>query len=192
MRTNIIVTAVLVVGLIWAIACAINARHRTAEQQALEAAKAQRAAELVRRKQQEPIPSAVEPGTVAASEPAPEPIAEHPKPKPPLQDPDAREALGLVGWDPAAEAYWYSAINDPNLPAEERSDLIEDLNEDGISDPRHPTADDLPVIMRRIGLVEALGPDAMDKINADAFDEAYKDLVNLARLASGQGGEAVK
>jgi len=46
--------------------------------------------------------------------------------------------------------------------------------------------------MRRIQLVVALGPDAMDKVNADAFDEAYKDLVNLAKLAAGSGGEPVK
>ncbi len=43
----------------------------------------------------------------------------------------AREALALVGLDPGAEEYWYAAINDPDLSAHERSDLIEDLNEDG-------------------------------------------------------------
>ena len=214
MRTRILVAAVLVIGLIWAIASAINARHRAAEQQALELAKAQRSAELALQKQTATIPTIVESVAVAtASEPPPlaaaEPAttkspaspvpkaqkaaqAKQPKPKPPLQDPEAREALSLVGWEPAAEAYWYSAINDPNLPAEERSDLIEDLNEDGLTDPKHPTPDDLPVILRRIELVEALGPDAMDKVNADAFQEAYKDLLNLAQLATSQSGQPVK
>jgi hypothetical protein len=28
-------------------------------------------------------------------------------------------------------------------------------------------------------IIEQLGPGAMDKVNADAFAEAYKDLVNL-------------
>ena len=112
-------------------------------------------------------------------------------PKEPLQDPLAREALALVGLDPIAEAYWFSAINDPNLPAKERQDLIEDLNEDGLSDPKHPGPEDLPVILSRIRHIEAVGPYAMDKVNADAFEEAYKDLVNLAYVALG-GGEPVR
>jgi hypothetical protein len=111
--------------------------------------------------------------------------------KEPLQDPDAREALALVGWDPGAEAYWYAAINDPRLPAHERQDLIEDLNEDGLVDPKHPTPQDLPLILSRIWLIEEIGGESMDKVNADAFQEAYKDLLNLADLALG-GGEPVR
>jgi len=107
--------------------------------------------------------------------------------KPPLQDPDARVALALVGSDEWAEAYWYEAINDPALPPHERQDLIEDLNEDGLSDPKHPTPDDLPLILSRLSLIEALGPDAMDPVNAAAFAEAYKDLLNLADVAMGAG-----
>jgi hypothetical protein len=102
------------------------------------------------------------------------------KTKDPIQDPTARMALSLVGADPDADAYWVSAINDPSLSANERKDLIEDLNEDGLSDPKHPGADDLPMIWSRINLIEQLGPSAMDQVNAAAFAEAYKDLVNLA------------
>jgi hypothetical protein len=97
-----------------------------------------------------------------------------------LQDPLARTALAYVGADPDAEMYWYAAINNPNLLAHERQDLIEDLNEDGLSDPQDPTLEDLPLILSRIGLIEEVGWDAMDEVNADAFAEAYKDLVNLA------------
>src|ERR1700744_5414767 len=89
--------------------------------------------------------------------------------KPPIQDPDARTALSLVGVDPAAEAYWASAINDPNLPPEERKDLIEDLNEDGLSDPQHPGPQDLPMILNRIQIIQEMAPDSMDQVNADAF-----------------------
>jgi len=103
----------------------------------------------------------------------------------------AREALAWVGLEPSAEAYWHAAINDPNLPARERQDMIEDLNEDGLSDPRYPSPDDLPLILSRIELIQAVGPYAMDKVNADAFQEAYKDLVNLAAVALG-GGEPVR
>lgn len=102
-------------------------------------------------------------------------------PKPEPQDPLARAALSLVGADPFAEAYWNDAINDPSLPAQERQDLIEDLNEDGLSDPQHPGPQDLPLIASRIALIEQLAPFAMDPVNADAFAEAYKDLVNLLR-----------
>jgi hypothetical protein len=99
--------------------------------------------------------------------------------KEPIQDPDAREALSMVGADPVAEQYWMAAINDPSLPANERKDLIEDLNEDGLSDPKHPGPQDLPLILNRIRLIESLAPLAMDSVNADAFGEAYKDLNNL-------------
>ena len=76
------------------------------------------------------------------------------------------------------------AINDPSLSANARQNLIEDLNEDGLSDPRNPTLlDDLPVIKYRIELIEYLAPYAMDKVNADAFDEAHKNLVNMANRA---------
>jgi len=107
--------------------------------------------------------------------------------KPPIQDPMARAALTYVGADPDAELYWYQAINDPGLPAQERQDLIEDLNEDGLSDPHHPTADDLPLILSRIQIIEEVVWDAMDEVNADAFMEAYKDLVNLAFQAMDNG-----
>lgn len=106
------------------------------------------------------------------------------------KDPLAREALSLVGADPVAEAYWLEAINDARLSAEERQNLIEDLNEDGLTDAKHPTVDDLPLIINRLLLIEDLAPDAVDKVSFDAFQEAYKDLLNLAEVAMG-GGEPV-
>jgi hypothetical protein len=111
--------------------------------------------------------------------------------KEPLQDPVARVALSFVGADPEAEAYWCEAINDPGLSGHERSDLIEDLNEDGLSDPKRPTLDDLPVILNRLRLIQELAPNAMDQVNLDAFAEAYKDLLNLADVALG-GGQPVR
>jgi len=102
------------------------------------------------------------------------------KAKPPIQDPDARDALSLVGADPVAEEYWVAAINNPNLPVDERKNLIEDLNEDGLSDPHHPGPQDMPLILSRIQLIEEIAPYSMDQVNAEAFAEAYKDLLNLA------------
>jgi len=93
-----------------------------------------------------------------------------------LQDPAAREALVLVGADAKAEEYWLKAINNPNLPAKEREDLIEDLNEVGL-DPKNLTANDLPLILKRIAIIEKL--EAMDEVNAAAIKEAHKDLTHM-------------
>ena len=103
------------------------------------------------------------------------------------RDPVARVAMSLVGIDADAETYWITAINDSTLSAAERENLISDLNEDGLSDFKHPAADDLPVIQKRIALIDKLAPDAMDQVNAVAFKEARADLMNLAEVAQGRG-----
>ena len=73
-----------------------------------------------------------------------------------------------------------------SLSPNARKDLIEDLNEEGFADPDHVVTDDLPLILNRLALIEQLAPDAMDETNAAAFEEAYKDLVNMAdRAANG-------
>lgn len=132
-----------------------------------------------------------EPATPIKAPASPPSVRPAKRVKEPIRDPLAREALGWVGADPGAEEYWLAAINDPSLPADERKDLIEDLNEDGLSDPKHPTSDDLPLIVSRLRLIEAVGGEPMDEVNAGAFWEAYKDLINLAYVATGSG-EPVK
>ena len=98
-----------------------------------------------------------------------------------VEDPAARVALYFVGTgDPEADAYWASAIFDPSLPAEERKDLIEDLNETGMADPQHPSPADLPLILTRIQIIQQLAPYSIDQVDADAFAEAYNDLVGMA------------
>ena len=74
---------------------------------------------------------------------------------------------------------WIAAINDPSLPSDVRSNLIEDLNEEGFPDHRNITSDDLPLIVNRMILIEGLLFEAMDEANFDAFLEAYKDLENM-------------
>lgn len=96
------------------------------------------------------------------------------------QDPAARVALGLVGADPAAEQYWTDAIFDPSLSDHEREDLMEDLNEDGLSDPKHPGPEDLSLILNRIQLIEDLAPYA-DDFMLEHLGEAHKDLVNMLK-----------
>ncbi len=131
-----------------------------------------------------PAPQAVAaPKSIRAPVPAAPPNAQ--PPNVPVTDagsipvPVARYALSLVGADPEAEGVWADAINDPNMPAAARKDLIEDLNEEGFPDPKNITPDDLPLILNRIELIEAHAPLAMDDVNADAFAEAYKDLLKM-------------
>jgi hypothetical protein len=123
-------------------------------------------------------PAPAQPALVPAPAVAPAPKTPNQK-DPPPQDQLARIALSLVGFDPDAEAYWYAAINDPDLSAHERQDLIEDLNEDGFADPRRPAPEELPLILSRLALIEQVAGNALDKVNDDAFAEAYKDLVNM-------------
>lgn len=107
-----------------------------------------------------------------------------PKKEKVVQDPLSRVALSLVGVDLDAEMYWFDAIQDPTLPISERQDLIDDLNEEGLPDPKHPTLDDLPLIMSRIEILEALIP-----FLPDGFEhkEALDDLWNLYDLPNGFG-----
>lgn len=98
-----------------------------------------------------------------------------------VTNPLARVALASVGEDPDATAYWLDSINDPTVPPNERKDLIEDLNEDGFADPKHPIPDELPLIQNRLALLEAMVPWAMDSVNAAAIAEAYKDLFAMAK-----------
>ena len=92
-------------------------------------------------------------------------------------------ALSLVGVDPYAEDYWLASIFDPTLPDnEEREDLMEDLNEEGLSDPRHPTPEDMQVIANRIPAIEGAALIALqrgDRFALEHLGEAYKDLWNL-------------
>jgi hypothetical protein len=124
-----------------------------------------------------------DPSAVAALPPVVGPIA------PRIPEALARVALRFVGKDPSADALWREAIDDPGLSKEARSDLIEDLNDEGYPDPDHLTAADLPLILERIRIIERLAPYALDDVNAAAFEEAYKDLVNmLVGLRGGASG----
>ncbi len=132
----------------------------------------------------EPEPIEPEPVIAEADEPSDTSVQAQIPAEPVYEDPKskakrARAALAWIGRDPAADADYIQLINDPTVSANDRHNLIEDLNEDGFSDPDNPTLDDLPMIKYRIDLIDDQAPHAMDKTNADAFAEARKDLVNM-------------
>lgn len=174
-------------------------QRRTALALAQEAArqKSARAAELERLAHQAPEPGPpanpvlsveIQSGS-ATSAPAPANLS-RPNPTksatppsapaagPEIQDPLARVALSLVGVDPAAEAYWVEAIFDPGLSDQEREDLMEDLNETGLSNPKRPAPEDFPLIANRIRIIEEVAPYA-DRFMLNHLGEAYNDLVVL-------------
>ena len=124
-----------------------------------------------------PAPPA-KPAVAPEAKPAQQPVKAAPG-EPLISERAARQALNFVGADPIAELVWIQAINDPALSRKARRNLIEDLNEEGFPNPKRITPDDLPLIVSRILLIEELAPHAIDDANADAFREAYKDLVNM-------------
>jgi hypothetical protein len=95
------------------------------------------------------------------------------------KEPLARLALSFVGVDQQANEFYERTINDPVITPSHRKNLIEDLNEDGL-EFRNLTERDLPIIKNRLAIIDQLAPGAMDKVNAAAFMEARKDLVNMA------------
>lgn len=98
---------------------------------------------------------------------------------PAQREPLARLALNFVGADAAANDFYQKAINDMALSKDHRRNLIEDLNQDGFANRRTLTERDLPLIENRIALIEQVAPRAVDPVNLAAFQEAYKDLVNM-------------
>jgi hypothetical protein len=98
---------------------------------------------------------------------------------PAKKEPLARVALAYVGVDAQANDLYQKAINDLALPKDHRRNLIEDLNQDGFADRKNLTPRDLQLIQNRIALIEQLAPRTTDPVNAAAFKEAYKDLVNM-------------
>jgi hypothetical protein len=91
----------------------------------------------------------------------------------------AFRALWYLGVDPAAERTWIRAINDLSLPAGVRSDLIVDMIDEGYSDNSRPGVQDLPLILARLQIIERHAPYATDPVNRAAFEEIYRDLLEL-------------
>lgn len=106
-------------------------------------------------------------------------------------DADSREALGrlalnFVGANDQALELFHQAALDPQLKPDQRRNLVEDLNQDGLSNPRNPTPEDLKVIANRYALTQTyLQQDYVknDKTLNAAFQEANKDLAKMLERA---------
>lgn len=95
------------------------------------------------------------------------------------REPLARVALNFAGVDDHADQFYATAIADPNLSPGARKNLIEDLNQDGFTNPKKLTAADLPLIQRRLALIDQLAPRTTDPVSTAAFAEAKKDLLAM-------------
>jgi hypothetical protein len=105
---------------------------------------------------------------------------------PEVVESQARAALNFVGADPDAGTAWARAINDAELSAETREELIEELDVAGLpADPQRLTQDHLPLILSRIEIVEQLAPSALDDTNAAAFRAVHRRLTSLAASLEG-------
>jgi hypothetical protein len=110
---------------------------------------------------------------------------------PESKEPLARVALQYVGASAEADQFYQQTINDKGLTKNARSNLIEDLNEDGLNYKNLSPAD-LPIIEKRLAFIEANAPNAMDPVNAAAFKEAYKDLLKMREKAANPQQAKVK
>lgn len=93
----------------------------------------------------------------------------------------ARAAVAQVGVNDEAETAWLAAVNNKNVPANTRAELIYALAEEGYSDPDEFTEDDLPLIAARIVLIERVGAEAIDQTNAAAFNAVHATLAALTQ-----------
>ncbi|GAA5126237.1 hypothetical protein JIN84_15250 [Luteolibacter yonseiensis] len=107
--------------------------------------------------------------------------------EPGSKEPLARVALSYVGVDATALDLFHTALLDPALLPDQKRNLVEDLNEDGLSNRRAPTAEDLQIITKRYELTQAyLRQDYVqnDGVLNEAFREADKDLRKMLERAA--------
>ena len=117
-----------------------------------------------------------------------------------VTDADSKEAIGRVGLtyvgspndqannqanDQAVQLF-HTAINDTSLAPDQRRNLIEDLNRDGLTNERNPTPDDLKTISNRYVLAQTYLQQTYvqnDPVASAAFQEALKDLTQMLQRA---------
>jgi hypothetical protein len=113
-----------------------------------------------------------------------------------VKDGDSKEAAGRIGLtyvgaadsqvNDQAMQLFHAAINDPSLSPDQHRNLIEDLNEAGLSNPRNPTPEDLKMAGLRYTLIQAYLQQPYvqnDPVAYRAFQEANKDLTELLQNA---------
>ena len=99
----------------------------------------------------------------------------------------ARVALTYVGANEQAGQLFHTAINDLTLKPDQRRELVEDLNRDGLSNKKALSPADLQTIANRYALTQTyLQQDYVqnDPVLTKAFLEANKDLAKMLERAA--------
>ena len=99
----------------------------------------------------------------------------------------ARVALSYVGASEQAGQLFHTAISDTTLKPDHRRELVEDLNQDGLSNKKAPSPADLQTVANRYTLTQTyLQQDYVqnDPVLTKAFREANKDLGKLLERAA--------
>ncbi|MBI4324509.1 MAG: hypothetical protein HY674_04525 [Chloroflexi bacterium] len=107
--------------------------------------------------------------------------------EPGSKEPLARLALTFVGANQQAGELFHTAVLDQALLPDQKRELVEDLNQDGLSSQKAPTPEDLKIIAGRYALTQAyLQQDYVqsDQVLNEAFREADKDLRNMLQKAA--------
>ena len=107
--------------------------------------------------------------------------------EPGSKEPLARLGLAFVGANPQAAELFHTAVLDQALLPDHRRELVEDLNQDGLSNKKTPTPEDLQMIANRYALTQAyLQQDYVqnDNVLNAAFREADKDLRQMLERAA--------
>jgi hypothetical protein len=118
-------------------------------------------------------------------------LAAHTYQDPRVTDADSKEslarlALTYVGANDQALELYHKATLDPALKPDQRRNLVEDLNQDGLSNTRNPTPEDLKILAQRYALTQTYFQQDYvenDKVLDAAFREADKDLANMLQRA---------
>ena len=108
--------------------------------------------------------------------------------EPGSKEPLARVALSYVGANAQALDLYHTALLDPSLLPDQKRNLVEDLNQDGITNRKAPTPEDLQIIAKRYELTQAYlqqGYVQNDPVLNAAFREADKDLRKMLERAAG-------
>ena len=100
-----------------------------------------------------------------------------------LTDGQAKERLAQVsldsaGLDPSADQFFKMALNDPNIPADDRRNLAEDFADHGVN-AKNPSARDFQVMQNRYGQLDQLMANATDPLIVAGLTEAKKDLTKF-------------
>lgn len=107
--------------------------------------------------------------------------------EPGSKEPLARTALTFVGADAQALQLYHTALLDPALLPDQKRELVEDLNQDGLVNRKAPTEEDLRIIANRYQITQSYLQQEYvqgDPVLNAAFREADKDLRKMLERAA--------